>query len=195
MTEQQKLRELLENSSHIVFFGGAGVSTEIYKLVPFFPSLTSPLLPLKSGTPDSVLHPAPVNATIFLLSRMYCASCSILLLLSSKFSCTIIPPFSLVLSPIIPFSRHQQNGFTMICQQRQIKIPGLSPGIFVFVHDNFIILFAIVFSNRRICTARIFAYLHAEFFRFVFCCVQPCSSILPRLFYIYQAICNHDNSF
>ena len=28
MTEQQKLRELLENSSHIVFFGGAGVSTE-----------------------------------------------------------------------------------------------------------------------------------------------------------------------
>ena len=32
MTEQQKLRELLENSSHIVFFGGA-VSTEIYKLV------------------------------------------------------------------------------------------------------------------------------------------------------------------
>ena len=27
MTEQQKLRELLENSSHIVFFGGAGVST------------------------------------------------------------------------------------------------------------------------------------------------------------------------
>lgn len=33
MTEQQKLRELLENSSHIVFFGGAGVSTEIYKLV------------------------------------------------------------------------------------------------------------------------------------------------------------------
>lgn len=33
MTEQQKLRELLENSSHIVFFGGAGASTEIYKLV------------------------------------------------------------------------------------------------------------------------------------------------------------------
>ena len=28
MTEQQKLKELLENSSHIVFFGGAGVSTE-----------------------------------------------------------------------------------------------------------------------------------------------------------------------
>ena len=28
MTEQQKLRELLENSSHIVFFGGAGVSTD-----------------------------------------------------------------------------------------------------------------------------------------------------------------------
>lgn len=33
MTEQQKLRELLENSSHIVFFGGAGVSTDIHKLV------------------------------------------------------------------------------------------------------------------------------------------------------------------
>mgnify|MGYP000035982380 CR=1 FL=1 len=34
MTEQEtRLRELIEQSHRIVFFGGAGVSTEIYKLV------------------------------------------------------------------------------------------------------------------------------------------------------------------
>ena len=52
---------------------GPGKSVVIGQLVP--KSNTPPGL-LKSGTPDSVLHPAPVKATMFLLSLIHFASAS-----------------------------------------------------------------------------------------------------------------------